>query len=54
MRNARARGFEAMEGFSLASNTRMLGLARRLGFVRVESPEGPSVRKVRCDLTRIA
>jgi GNAT superfamily N-acetyltransferase len=54
MRSARARGFERMEGFILASNTRMLGLARRLGFVRGESPEGPSVRKVRCDLSRIA
>src|SRR5262245_18161347 len=29
---ARARGFERMEGYVLATNTRMLALARRLGF----------------------
>jgi GNAT superfamily N-acetyltransferase len=51
MRAARARGFERMEGYILASNTRMLGLAKRLGFAEVESPEGPSVRMVRCDLS---
>jgi hypothetical protein len=28
----------------------MLGLATRLGFVRVASPEGPNVCLVRCDL----
>jgi hypothetical protein len=43
-----------MEGFILASNTRMLGLAQRLGFVRVASPEGPAVALVRCDLRTIA
>ena len=50
MDHARASGLTRMEGYILASNTRMLGLARRLGFVAVESAEGPSVRKVRCDL----
>ncbi|HXZ97677.1 MAG TPA: GNAT family N-acetyltransferase [Burkholderiales bacterium] len=53
-RAARARGFKRMEGFILASNTRMLGLAKRLGFIEVASPEGPTVRMVRCDLTRIS
>ena len=53
MQAARARGFEGMEGYILASNARMLKLARRLGFVEVDSPEGPSVRLVRCDLTRM-
>jgi len=51
---ARARGFERIEGYILATNTRMLGLAKRLGFVDVESPEGPSVRMVRCNLRTIA
>lgn len=52
MRAARERGFERMEGYILASNSRMLGLARRLGFVQVASPEGPTVCMVRCDLGR--
>lgn len=52
MRAARARGFERMEGYILSSNASMLGLARQLGFAQVESPEGPSVRMVRCDLSR--
>lgn len=47
---ARAAGIERMEGYILASNSRMLGLARRLGFERVESPEGPAVHLVRRDL----
>jgi len=47
---ARAAGIERMEGYILASNSRMLGLARRLGFERVESPEGPTVHLVRRDL----
>ncbi|HMK13696.1 MAG TPA: GNAT family N-acetyltransferase [Burkholderiales bacterium] len=51
MRTARGRGFERMEGYILASNTRMLGLAKCLGFVEVASPEGPTVRMVRCDLS---
>jgi hypothetical protein len=42
-----------MEGYILASNARMLGLAKRLGFAEVESPEGPSVRMVRCDLSSV-
>ena len=50
MQHARASGFTRMEGYILASNTRMPGLARRLGFVAMESAEGPTVRKVRCDL----
>jgi RimJ/RimL family protein N-acetyltransferase len=50
MTHARASGFARMEGYILASNARMLGLATRLGFVTVESPEGPTVTKVRRDL----
>ena len=53
MRTARVRGFERMEGYILATNAAMLGLAKRLGFVPVDSPEGPSVRKVRCDLAAV-
>jgi len=52
IRAARAGGFERMEGYILASNAAMLGLAGQLGFAQVESPEGPSVRMVRCDLSR--
>lgn len=51
MEHARASGFARMEGYILASNTRMLGLARRLGFVAVASPEDPTVRRVRCELS---
>jgi acetyltransferase len=50
MRAARERGFERMEGYILASNARMLALARRLGFATVPSGEGPTVRRVRRDL----
>jgi GNAT superfamily N-acetyltransferase len=50
MGTARARGFERMEGYILASNVKMLGLAKRLGFALMKSPEGPSVCLVRCDL----
>jgi hypothetical protein len=39
-----------MEGYVLASNARMLGLARRLGFAETASTEGPTVRMVRRDL----
>ncbi|MCC6766545.1 MAG: hypothetical protein IT293_17940 [Deltaproteobacteria bacterium] len=39
-----------MEGYILATNTAMLGLAKRLGFQTVQSPEGPTVHLVRCDL----
>jgi hypothetical protein len=40
-----------MEGYILASNAPMLGLAQRLGFTRVESPEEPTVHLVRRDLS---
>jgi len=50
MRIARARGFQRMEGYVLATNTRMLGLAKRLGFAEMASSEGPTVRLVRRDL----
>jgi RimJ/RimL family protein N-acetyltransferase len=50
MRAARAGGFRHMEGYILAGNVPMLGLAKRLGFVPVQSPEGPSVCLLRCDL----
>jgi GNAT superfamily N-acetyltransferase len=50
MRSARTRGFAHMEGYVLASNVAMLGLAERLGFVPVQSPEGPTVCLVRSDL----
>ena len=43
-------GFEQMEGYILATNTRMLALAAKLGFVEVPSAEGPMVRLVRRDL----
>jgi len=48
--HARARGFERMEGYVLATNTRMLSFARRLGFAEMPSSEGPTVRMVRRDL----
>jgi GNAT superfamily N-acetyltransferase len=54
MRAARARGFARMEGYVLATNTRMLGLAKSLGFGRVKSPEGPTVSLVRRDLGTVA
>ena len=50
MRAARARGFERMEGYILATNSRMLGLAKRLGFAEVTSSEGPTVRLMRRNL----
>ncbi|MGH8120478.1 MAG: GNAT family N-acetyltransferase, partial [Gammaproteobacteria bacterium] len=50
MLTARARGFEHMEGFILSSNSRMLTLAGKLGFIEVSSPEGPTVRLLRRDL----
>jgi L-amino acid N-acyltransferase YncA len=52
--SARARGFERMEGYILATNTRMLGLAKRLGFAEMASPEGPTVRMVRRDLRAVS
>lgn len=53
MRAARDRGFERMEGYVLATNAPMLGLAGRLGFTRLDSPEGPSVRLVQRDLSSL-
>jgi len=50
MRTARERGFERMEGYILGSNAPMLGLARKLGFEAVPSPDGPAVRLLRRDL----
>lgn len=50
MQRARACGFERMEGHVLATNARMLALARRLGFAEGASSEGPAVRMVRRDL----
>jgi RimJ/RimL family protein N-acetyltransferase len=50
MRAAAERGFERMEGYILASNAPMLGLASKLGFQRVKSPEEPEVRLLRCEL----
>ena len=48
---ARASGFQRMEGYILATNQPMMGLAKRLGFAEEPSPEGPAVRLVRRDLT---
>jgi len=50
MRAARDRGLERMEGYILATNVSMLGLARKLGFVRVQSPEDPTVHLLRRNL----
>lgn len=48
--SAHARGFQRMEGYVLATNVRMLGLAQRLGFTEAASDEGPTVRMIRRDL----
>jgi hypothetical protein len=40
-----------MEGFVLAENTRMLGLARRLGFTVQTDPNDATVMIVRLALT---
>ena len=53
MRAARDHGFQHMEGYILGSNAPMLGLARKLGFQSVPSPEGPAVRLLRCDLQAV-
>ena len=47
---ARARGLERMEGFVLAGNSPMLGLARRLGFTLRADPRDPTVVVVALDL----
>jgi GNAT superfamily N-acetyltransferase len=54
MRTARTRGFARMDGYILATNAAMLGLARKLGFAQIDSPEGPSVCLFRRDLSTIA
>lgn len=54
MQAARARGFARMEGYILATNAAMLGLAKRLGFATIKSPEGPTVCLVRRDLGTVA
>ena len=51
IRRAQMRGFTRMTGYVLATNTGMLALARRMGFVQVASREDPTVRVVRRDLT---
>jgi GNAT superfamily N-acetyltransferase len=50
MRAARDRGFTGIEGYVLATNAPMLGLAKRLGFREGPSDEGASVRRVHRDL----
>src|SRR5262249_56846634 len=47
---ARARGLKRMEGFVLAGNSPMLGLARRLGFTLGTDPRDPTVVGVALDL----
>lgn len=54
MQIAKARGLTDMEGYILATNVAMLGLAKRLGFAPVKSPEGPSVRLLRRRLDRVS
>ena len=49
---ARRRGLRRMEGFVLAGNTRMLALARRLGFSMRTDPSDAAVKIVSLDLTR--
>jgi L-amino acid N-acyltransferase YncA len=51
IRNAQRQGFKRMTGYVLATNTGMLALARRMGFVQVANREDPTVRVVRRDLT---
>jgi RimJ/RimL family protein N-acetyltransferase len=48
--SAQAQGLQHMTGYVLATNTAMLALARRMGFVQVASREDPTVRLVRRDL----
>ena len=51
IQGASARGLARMEGFVLAENTRMLALARRLGFTVQTDPDDATVMIVRRDLT---
>ena len=53
IRDAAARGWKRMEGYVLATNRAMLGLARRLGFEETASEEGASLRLVRLELARV-
>ena len=46
MEVAKARGIRTMEGEVLASNSEMLGLVTRLGFVIQPSPDDPGVKLV--------
>jgi L-amino acid N-acyltransferase YncA len=48
---ARVRGLKQMESFVLAGNSRMLALARRLGFTVTTDPNDMTVKIVRLDLT---
>ena len=47
---ARAAGFHTMEGYVLASNSGMRGLAHRLGFRDTVSRDDPTLRVVTLDL----
>lgn len=46
-------GFAAMEGYVLASNVRMLALARHLGFARIPDAGDPTVHLMRCELAEV-
>jgi RimJ/RimL family protein N-acetyltransferase len=48
--SAARRGLAEMEGFVLAANQSMLGLARRLGFAVSRDPDDPAVRVCRLPL----
>jgi RimJ/RimL family protein N-acetyltransferase len=48
--SATRRGLKEMEGFVLAANQPMLGLARRLGFTIARDPDDPAVRLCRLRL----
>jgi len=48
--SAGKRGLQEMEGFVLAANQSMLGLARRLGFTITLDPDDPAVRICRMTL----
>jgi len=47
---ARARGVQRMEGFVLAANSNMRGLAARLGFADAQCPEDRTLRVVTLEL----
>ncbi|AGW92952.1 MULTISPECIES: GNAT family N-acetyltransferase [Cupriavidus] len=50
---ARAAGYRNMEGFVLASNTSMRGLARKLGFVDTVCPDDGTLRVVTLGLAEV-